>query len=754
MTGRTYSSRYDWTPGTRSTMYYREPGTSLDVRDYSDSNELQQALPEEEKQIIRVNKLDYNVADNIKGHHTEKYEVTDRLRGDRYMTAQLVVRRGQSFDVTVTFDRPYDKEKDDLELIFDIGDRPMISKGTRIMLRLSDEDKPKKWGAKIKSTDGDSIVMTIMTPPECLVGKWAVKIDSIFKSGDTHKRYRYTHKDDIYMLFNPWCPDDTVFIDDDVSRNEYVLNDVGKIYSGTSKQIHPKPWNFGQFEDFVIDCCMWILDQSNLSYKVRGNPVSVARKISAMTNAPGDNGVLVGNWSGKYSGGTSPLAWAGSVSILEEYWRTRSPVSFGQCWVFSGVVTTICRCLGIPARSVTNFASAHDTDGSITIDNHWSSGGQPIEEYNADSVWNFHVWNDVWMARPDLPSGFGGWQAIDATPQETSDGVYCAGPASLEALKNGLVNLPYDGAFIFAEVNADKIHWIHSSTGEVTNVKEQHAVGKKISTKQPAGARTSGRWRASMGTDPDREDITGQYKYPEDSHQERTAVWRAAQEASTYQEVYQAKAADVVIDLLEKEEVLVGKPFDVKLKVRNKSSETRTVKASVTATIVYYTGVPVDTVKSEDLNIILDPNSSGEVKMSVAVDDYMNKLVDMCMIRMNVMANVQETKQIHCESDDFRLCKPPIVIKVPEKANVNEEFTIEASFTNSLPIPLTKCEFVIEGPGLQKPKKIKHGTVAAGGDAVITEKLKPMKTGVRTLIVSFDSVELSDMSNSADITVS
>jgi hypothetical protein len=35
---------------------------------------------------------------------------------------------------------------------------------------------------------------------------------------------------------------------------------------------------------------------------------------------------------------------------------------------------------------------------------------------------NFHVWNDIWMARPDLPKGYGGWQAIDATPQEASDG--------------------------------------------------------------------------------------------------------------------------------------------------------------------------------------------------------------------------------------------------------------------------------------------------------------------------------------------
>ena len=30
----------------------------------------------------------------------------------------------------------------------------------------------------------------------------------------------------------------------------------------------------------------------------------------------------------------------------------------------------------------------------------------------------------MWMARPDLPPGYGGWQAIDATPQETSDGKF------------------------------------------------------------------------------------------------------------------------------------------------------------------------------------------------------------------------------------------------------------------------------------------------------------------------------------------
>lgn len=48
---------------------------------------------------------------------------------------------------------------------------------------------------------------------------------------------------------------------------------------------------------------------------------------------------------------------------------------------------------------------------------------------------NFHVWNDVWMARPDLPEGYGGWQALDATPQEESYGIYRCGPMSLNAIK-------------------------------------------------------------------------------------------------------------------------------------------------------------------------------------------------------------------------------------------------------------------------------------------------------------------------------
>lgn len=69
---------------------------------------------------------------------------------------------------------------------------------------------------------------------------------------------------------------------------------------------------------------------------------------------------------------------------------------------------------------------------------------------------NFHVWNECWMARPDLPVGMGGWQVVDATPQETSQGRYCCGPTSVSAIHDGQVYLKYDAPFVFAEVCK---HW-------------------------------------------------------------------------------------------------------------------------------------------------------------------------------------------------------------------------------------------------------------------------------------------------------
>ena len=50
--------------------------------------------------------------------------------------------------------------------------------------------------------------------------------------------------------------------------------------------------------------------------------------------------MLVGNWSGDYDDGKSPTYWNGSVAILKQFVTSGQSVKYGQCWVFSGVLTT------------------------------------------------------------------------------------------------------------------------------------------------------------------------------------------------------------------------------------------------------------------------------------------------------------------------------------------------------------------------------------------------------------------------------
>lgn len=75
--------------------------------------------------------------------------------------------------------------------------------------------------------------------------------------------------------------DDTVYLEDDTKREEYVINDKGKVYVGTFKRNRGRPWAFGQFDDVVLPVAVYILELSRVADPERGNPVQVVRGISS-----------------------------------------------------------------------------------------------------------------------------------------------------------------------------------------------------------------------------------------------------------------------------------------------------------------------------------------------------------------------------------------------------------------------------------------------------------------------------------------
>ncbi|KAB0368943.1 hypothetical protein FD755_018948 [Muntiacus reevesi] len=686
-----------------------------------------------------------------------------RHRTEEISSNRLLVRRGQAFNITLFFrNRAFQPGLDNIIFVTETGPLPDLPKGTRAVFSLAGHRGPSPWIASLQAIGANSLEVSLCAPPVAAVGRYLLKVH--IKSLQGHvTAYQLG---EFILLFNPWCPEDAVYLESEPQRQEYVMNDYGFIYQGNKNWIRPCPWNYGQFEENIIDICLELLDKS-LNFQIdpatdcalRGSPVYISRVVCAMINSNDDSGVLNGNWGENYSDGTSPTEWMGSVAILKQ-WHAAGcqPVRYGQCWVFAAVMCTVMRCLGIPTRVITNFDSGHDTDGNLIIDEYYDNTGRILENKKKDTVWNFHVWNECWMARNDLPPGFGGWQVLDATPQETSNGLYCCGPASVRAIKEGEVDLNYDTAFAFSMVNADCMAWLVFGGKEQKLHQDTSTVGNFISTK-------------SIQSD-ERDDITEDYKYAEGSLQERQVFLKALQKLKAVRSPGSLRAESRprsvplsdsprslatpslqpsnVVQVSLKFQLLdspdMGQDIRFVLLALNMSLQFKDLKVNLSAQSLLHDGSPLLPFWQDTAFITLSPEEAKTYPCKIPYSQYSQYLSTDKLIRISALGEEKSSPEKILVNKIITLAYPSIVINVLGVAIVNQPLSIQVVFSNPLSEQVEDCVLTVEGSGLfRRQQRVLIGVLKPHHKASLTLEATPFKSGQRQIQANLRSNKFKDI---------
>ncbi|XP_061592517.1 protein-glutamine gamma-glutamyltransferase 2-like [Cololabis saira] len=680
----------------------------------------------EMSQVLDIERCDLNFNSNSNSHHTELY-------GEE----RLIVRRGQPFEIILHLSSGSSDKVDESSFTFivETGPLPRKESDTKVSFSPQSSTVDTEWSASVTNVfPGHTITVSISSSPNAPIGVYSLTLD---------QQGQKTSLGQFILLFNAWCSKDAVYMRSKEKRQEYVLAQQGQIYKGSSKRIKGKPWNFGQFSSGILDICFKILDDNpkfvsdaDADVSGRRNPIYVTRVLSAMINDCNDRGVLVGNWSGDFSDGAHPGTWLGSANILRQ-WAESGPVRYGQCWVFAAVACTVSRALGIPCRVVTNFGSAHDTDANLVIEKLYDENGERL--HSGDSVWNFHVWVDSWMTRPDLGDEYDGWQTSDPTPQETSDGVFCCGPASVKAIREGELTLKYDAPFIFAEVNADVAELVRLSNGEFVQFDgSTKSVGCFISTK-------------AVGLN-ERHDITHQYKYREGSEEERR-VYEKAKHHNKLEKRGEKPGLHLKIKLAEN--MIVGSTFEVFAVLTNNCMDVRSCTFLFFATAVGYNGKLGDRCGFSSDRVEVPSGEERRLSLQLDYDSYGPVITSDGLIQLSAISIDKQTIEYCKVEKTIVLDEPDIEIKLEGEAAVNQPMTVELTMLNSLPEPLQDCSFTIEVTDVTDGKPIteKVGTVGAKEEVKASITFIPTTAGPGALFVNFDSDKLNNIKSFMDFIV-
>ncbi|XP_017678121.1 PREDICTED: erythrocyte membrane protein band 4.2-like [Lepidothrix coronata] len=686
-------------------------------------------------QGLSFKKCDFKVPMNNNNHHTEEIS-----------TERLIVRRGQPFTITVNFSAPvhnYLQQMKRTFLIAQTGRHP--SKGDEIQTEfpISSLGDQKQWSAALEEQDLCSWTLTVNTPANAPIGQYTLLLRA---SQTSHDLGEFT------LLFNPWCQDDEVFLPNEAQRQEYILNQEGVIYWGTENAAIAQPWDFSQFEQGIVDICFTLLcmgehHQGEKDPTQRRSPVHVCRAVAAMLNCNELKGILTECEAGKYRNGTPPSKWLGSSPILWQWMASkRQPVRYGHCWVFAAVMCSVLRCLGIPTRVVTGFTWAHNTKSSLSVDEYYDEDGTLLTQDKRARVWTFHVWNECWMARADLPPQYSGWQALDATCQEKSEGRSFCGPAPVHAIKEGDTEVDYDVCYFFAAINAKCQVWIQRADDTLKPAfGGTKYTGNNISTK-------------SVGSECC-EDITHNYKYPEGSLKEKGVLDKAYRsirklETTTSSSSTQFSSIPIALEepvnlslhLQSSSSLQPGQDIPLSIEMSNHSGEEKATQLVVGVQSLHYNGVPIIQLWKEEFNFNLQSNEVHNLKILVPYSWCGKELGENHLLRLTAVLRDEASCYIYLAQEEISVSDPLLTIELPKNMVQYQPSTARISLLNPFPKPLEQCVVAVAGQGLiYRQRKYRLGSVQAKSTQELQIPFTPIQAGPRRLTAQLTCPQLQSL---------
>lgn len=665
-------------------------------------------------QALSIKSCDFHAAENNKEHHT-----------DAISSQHLILRRGQSFTITLNFRAPahiFLSALKKVALIAQTGEQPSKTSKTQAIFPISSLGDKKGWSAAVVERDAQHWTISVTTPVDAVIGHYSLLLQVSGK-----KQYPLGQ---FTLLFNPWNRDDAVFLQNEVQRTEYVLNQDGFIYLGTADCIQEEPWDFGQFERDVMDLSLNLLSVDK-QVKDWSQPAHVACIVGALLHALKKKSVLPISQTQAAQQGALLYKRRGSVPILRQWLTGRGrPVYESQAWVFAAVACTVLRCLGIPARVVTTFDSAQGTNGSLLVDEYYNEEGLQNGEGQRGHIWVFQTSVECWMNRPDLSLGYDGWQILHP---RAPNGVGVLGSCNLvpvKAVKEGDLQLDPAVPELFAAVNASCVVWKCCEDGklELTNSNRKN-VGNSISTKVVGSDRC--------------EDITQNYKYPEGSLQEKEVLERVQKERMKLGEDTCPPSCEPGDPLHLFLEVPSSQPLRgngrLSVALINPTDKEKEVELVIAAQALYYNGVLATGLWRQKQFLMLGPNQVLRLSTSLSFSCFEQNPPENTFLRVTAMARHSHAGFSCFAQEDVVISRPNLVIEMPKRATQYQPLTASVRMHNSLDAPMQNCIISIFGRGLiHREKRYGLGSVWPGSSLHTQFQFTPTHLGLQRLTVEVD----------------